>query len=553
MVRTLHIRSRLGRAGAILCLVLAVQAPAFSAGDRALAEQLRLRLEAQRADVSVTAAGRELQAATAVQEFYARRVYEPVWFGDGRLLETADIVPPLLASARDDGLQPEIYSYSSLKEAVAAFRRESPTVAPVDLELALTDSVLAYASDMLRGRVRPEDLYPFWESAPRELDLAQYLEQAVEDGKILVSLQDLAPSHPAYARLRTLLAWYRQIQSQGGPLPVPKGETLKPVMRSDRVAALRRRLAQSGDLAAPADDTEAPDLFDPTLEAALKRYQARHGLEADGVAGAATLDTLAIPVASWIRTIELNMERWRWLPKDLGDHYITVNIAGFQLNVVENDEVRLSMPVVVGKRYHETPVFSAPMTYIVFNPYWQVPPSIAVKEILPKLKVDPSYLARESIKVFRGWEQPVSAINPATIDWSRVSVGSFPYRFRQEPGAQNALGRIKFMFPNKYNVYLHDTPAKELFSRTTRSFSHGCIRVSRPAALADYLLRDKDGWDSQRIAAIEAGGSEQTVRLTRPWLVHILYWTAWVDAAGDVQFRPDVYGRDERLARALYK
>ena len=192
------------------------------------------------------------------------------------------------------------------------------------------------------------------------------------------------------------------------------------------------------------------------------------------------------------------------------------------------------------------------MTHLIFNPYWHVPQSIAVNEILPALRKDPAYLRKESMKVFHGWAQPLDSVDPATIDWSRVPAENFPYRFRQEPGSGNALGRVKFMFPNKHNVYLHDTPAKNLFARAARDFSHGCIRLSRPLELAEYLLRDQGEWNAQRIADAVDGGAQQTVPLADSWPVHLLYWTTWVGPRGEVHFRPDVYGRDERLAGALY-
>lgn len=491
------------------------------------------------------------EAVTPLQQFYSRRMYEPVWFGDHGLLSIAGTVPGLFASTVSDGLRPEDYDYTALRRAVAAYQAGQRPLPPAELELALTDAVLAYASDMLRGRVRPEEVYSNWESAPRELDLARYLQEAIDAGQLIPSLRRLAPRHAHYHRLRELLSRYRLLELQGGPETVPPGETLKPGMRSPRVAALRRRLSRIGDLAAAAG--EAPsDLFDAALESAVKRYQTRHGLEPDGVAGARTLGSLNVPLAQRIRTIELNMERWRWLPRDLGDRFITVNIAGFQLYVVEQDEVTMTMPVVVGKRYHSTPVFSGSMTYLVFSPYWNVPQSIAVNEMLPKLRENPDYLEQESMEVFRGWEQPVRPLESAAIDWPGVDAAGFPYRFRQLPGPHNALGRVKFMFPNKYSVYLHDTPAKGLFSRAARDFSHGCIRVSQPMELAEYLLSDQPEWDAERIARAADRGVEQSVPLARPWPVHVLYWTSWVGREGAVHFRADVYGRDEQLAEALH-
>jgi murein L,D-transpeptidase YcbB/YkuD len=533
-------------------LLIAAPSPAAASGDTELIGQLRERLEYQLAGVPLTVNGRPLQAVLALQDFYARRIYEPLWFHDGKLLGPARAIPALLASAEQDGLRPEDYAYATLKYAIAAYDNGRFPLAPAELELLLTDSVLSYASDMLRGRVWPATSYLGWESSARELDLTKYVQEALDAGSLVSSLQNLAPRHPHYLRLRELLARYRQIERDGGLKPVLPGETLKPGMRADRVSALRQRLAQSGDWTGPTPSPD-PELFDAQLEAAVTHYQMRHGLEPDGIVGAATIESLGITAAQRIRTIELNMERWRWLPQDLGDHYITVNIAAFQMQLVEQGETRLAMPVVVGKRYHATPVFTGLLTYLVFSPYWNVPQSIAVNEILPALKRDPGYLARESMKVFRGWDQPEVPLDPWSIDWSGVATSRFPYRFRQEPGPQNALGEVKFMFPNKYNVYMHDTPAKTLFSRASRGFSHGCIRLKEPMQLAQYLLRDQSGWDERSIVEAARQRTEKTVRLQRSWPVHVLYWTAWVGPDGSINFRDDVYGRDKELAQVLYR
>ncbi|HSH40879.1 MAG TPA: L,D-transpeptidase family protein [Arenicellales bacterium] len=524
-------------ASAVSALLL-LTGPSSAQASVDLPDRIRKSLDAQ-------------DPGTPLQHFYSRRMHEPVWFGDRGLLSIAGTVPGLFASTINDGLRPEDYDYTALRRTIAAYQVGLRPLPPVELELALTGAVLAYASDMLRGRVRPEEVYSNWESAPRELDLARYLQEALDAGRLIPSLRSLAPRHAHYHRLRDLLWRYRLLELEGGPEAVPHGETLKIGLRSPRVAALRRRLLQIGDLT-PAAAESASDLFDATLESAVKRYQTRHGLQPDGVAGTLTLGSLNVPLEERIRTIEFNMERWRWLPRDLGERFITVNIAGFQLYVVEHDEITMTMPVVVGKRYHSTPVFSGSMTYLVFSPYWNVPRSIAVNEMLPKLRENPAYLEQESMQVFRGWEQPIRPLDPAAIDWSSVEPKNFPYRFRQLPGAHNALGRVKFMFPNKYSVYLHDTPAKGLFSRAARDFSHGCIRVSRPMELAEYLLSDQPEWDAERIARAGERGVEQSVPLASSWPVHVLYWTSWVGPEGEVHFRDDVYGRDKQLAEALH-
>ena len=281
------------------------------------------------------------------------------------------------------------------------------------------------------------------------------------------------------------------------------------------------------------------------------RFQRRHGLDADGVVGPATLAALNVPARERVRQIDVNLERWRWLPQDLGRHYILLNIANFELAVVDDSRVTLNMRTVVGRTYRRTPVFSDRVTYMVLNPRWSVPYNIATQDILPKLKADPNYLANMNMKLFEGWGADRRELSQSDVDWSQVTARSFNYHLRQEPGPSNALGQVKFMFPNPFNVYLHDTSARELFARTERTFSSGCIRLERPLDLAEYLLSDNGKWTRADLDRAVASGVEQTVNLSAPMPVHLLYWTAWSETEGPVQFRADIYSRDAPVRDAL--
>jgi len=287
------------------------------------------------------------------------------------------------------------------------------------------------------------------------------------------------------------------------------------------------------------------------LQQSVMAFQKRHGLKADGVVGSATLDALNVPSKERVRKIELNMERLRWILGNVEQRSIVVNIANFMLDVVENGKSILSMRVVVGKPYWDTPVFTARMTYLIINPTWNVPESIARKEMLKTIKKDPHYLAKQNIKVLRSRGSQETEVDPKTVDWARTNARNLPYRFRQEPGPLNPLGRIKFMFPNKFDVYLHDTPAKRLFSENVRTFSHGCTRIERPLELAEYVLRDDHRWSREDLLAAIEEGAEQKVMIPHPLNVHFLYLTAWVDEEGVLQFRDDIYKRDESLDEAL--
>lgn len=267
--------------------------------------------------------------------------------------------------------------------------------------------------------------------------------------------------------------------------------------------------------------------------------------------GPTTRSAMEVPAANRLRQIEVNMERWRWLPDNLGDRYVQVNIADFTLNVIENNSSMMSMRAIVGKDFQKTPVFSGLITNLELNPYWNIPSKIASMEILPDIRKNRAYLARNKIRVYRHWGPDAREIEPSSINWSKVSQRNFPFWLRQDPGPKNPLGSVKFVFPNKYDVYIHGTPYHDLFARESRGFSHGCIRIESPVELAEYLLRDISAWNSESLLSAIETGENRILRLPDPTPVHILYFTAWVDETGTIHFRNDVYGHDGELAQAL--
>jgi len=343
--------------------------------------------------------------------------------------------------------------------------------------------------------------------------------------------------------LEKSLSQYRQLAAQGGWSQVPTGPTLREGDRDERIPFLRQRLATSADLAAPAGQG---DYFDGVLKEAVQRFQARHGLTADGVVGAKTLSELNVPIGERIRQLAASLERCQPLPPVLERRHILVNIADFTLKLYEDDKLLLSMPVIVGKTYRQTPVFNGRISSLVLNPSWEVPHSIATQDILPKIQKNPGYLNQLHLRVFQGWKTSPE-LNPTAIDWAHLSPTRFPYRLRQDPGPANALGRVKFLFPNPYDVYLHDTPARELFQKDARTFSSGCIRIAKPLDLAVYLLQGTKLNSLEALTAAIAREKTQSVVLPSPIAVHIVYMTAWVDHEGTVQFRPDIYNRDPAL------
>ncbi|GIX48544.1 MAG: murein L,D-transpeptidase [Candidatus Tectimicrobiota bacterium] len=515
----------------------------------AVRERLRSRIEAAGESLPLRVGSTPLYATVVLPRFYERRGYWPAWSSAEGLLPRAEELVAAIRDAEREGLDPGAYHLRQLEALLAAARQHPQPALLTDLDLLLTDAFLTYGAHLLAGKVDPVRLDPEWHANRREADLAAVLQRALETDTISASLQALLPAHPGYAWLRAALARYRALAAAGGWPHVSTGPALRRGDAGPRVAALRRRLAATGDLPSTAG---AGGDFDAALEEAVRRFQRRHGLEADGIVGAATLAALNVPAPQRVRQIALNLERWRWLPAHLGRRYVLVNIASFELEVVEEGRRVLHMRVVVGRDYRRTPVFSSTMTYLVLNPSWHVPPRIAVQDLLPLIQKDPTYLTRQGIRVLQGWGAETRELDPQRIDWSRVTAQRFPYRLRQDPGPQNALGRVKFMFPNPFNVYLHDTPARELFAKSERTFSSGCIRLEKALELAFYLLKDHPKWNRDTILEALARGKEQTVVLPQPIPVHLLYWTAWAEADGTVHFRRDIYGRDARLARALW-
>ena len=493
---------------------------------------LRARIPASGAAPRLELEGEAFRAAPDLACFYDRRGFAPAWSAGGALRPGVDELLAALAAAADDGLRPEDYRLAALQRFTAGVRGRPDPGGLADLDFLLTDAFLAFAGHLRNGKVNPREIYRDCALKPDPADLATVLEEAVEKGSVRATLAGLAPPHRSYRLLRDALGRYRRIAARGGPEPLAPGPNLRTGDQDERVAGLRTRLAEAAeadgdagaaDLAAGA----AADLFDDALAEAVRRFQARHGLEEDGVVGPATLGELNQRAEDHVRQIELNLERWRWLPRDLGRRHVLVNIAGFHLAAVEEDRTVLEMRVIVGKPYTRTPMFSSEMKTVVLNPYWNVPESIARNEIRPKAAKDPSYLARGDYEVLSGG------------------------RIRQRPGPHNALGLIKFLFPNRFNVYLHDTPSRSLFSRTVRTFSHGCIRIEKPLDLAVWVLGPNPRWPREEIEAGIAKGGERQVPVPQPVWVHVAYWTAWVDEGGVLRLGRDVYGRDAELAGRL--
>ena len=492
--------------------------------------------------------GDRIYSAVIVKSFYKGRNYRSAWVRDGRVTQ-ADTLIKTIEEAYGEGLTPDYYHLGLIRSLVDKAGKLSDPSNMADLDVLMTDAFLTLGCHLSGGCVNPAAVESEWFAKRSDVDVSSVLEQALKKKQIKEALMGLRPEHGSYAMLRRVLAQYRILLSKGEWPRVSAGPFLRKDSTSGRVVELRKRLAASGDI--DADGARGGNFFDEKLEQSVIIFQKRHGLKADGTVGPVTLRALNVPLKQRVRQIELNMERLRWVLGNIDQSSIVINIADFSLHVIENGKSILSMEVVVGKPYQRTPVFTAKMTYVVINPSWNIPDSIARKEILKKIKKDPHYLAEQNIKVLTGHGSHEVEVDPEKIDWSGIAPGTLKYRFRQEPGPLNPLGRIKFMFPNQYNVYLHDTPSKRLFSQNVRTFSHGCTRIEKPIEMGEYVLRDVPGWTRAKLLAAIEEGTEQKVLLPHPLNVHFLYLTAWVDEGGILQFRNDIYGRDNILDEAL--
>jgi len=513
----------------------------------------------------------------AVTGYYAAHDNAAAWFDNhGRARST--IIKALLdALSRADrqGLVIADYGYDALAQRI---EQADAGPGPLDptalaaLDIRLSQAFVGYAVDLHRGRAEGEELRPRWYEDLPAADYAGALERATRAGDVDAALAELRPPHDGYTLLVKALADYRAIVDAGGWPRLPDGPLLETGMTDPRVPALRERLQASGDLppAAGAADSvqdgvealekrEAPDAtagdtrsrrYDAPLAAAVEHFQRRHGLKVDGKVGSGTRAALNVAASDRVRRIEINLERWRWLPPDLGERYIMVNIPEYRLRAYEDGTPQLEMRVVVGKSYNDraTPVFSDRLEYVVFRPYWNVPPGIAAEEIVPKARKNSDYLDERNYEIVARFDPDIEALPATAAHIDKVEAGEL--YVRQRAGRHNALGLVKFIFPNVYAVYLHDSPAERLFSRAERDFSHGCVRVQYPAELAAFVLSLQPTWDPTRIDAALHEEGRQQVALGESIPVYLVYWTAFANESG-VNFRPDLYENDPRVEAAM--
>ncbi|SFM94131.1 Murein L,D-transpeptidase YcbB/YkuD [Marinobacter pelagius] len=534
---------------AILATMTVLMLPAHSATAQGPSEPLVQRIESLEAGQPVQVLGEPLLAREVLRRFYENHGFQEAWSFPGNRRELVEAIRQIA----NDGLNPEDYHGPLLSELALRARDDLSGEMQADIDLLFSDAFLLAASHLLEGKVNPQTIHAEWSASRQSLDLAVTLAEALRDNTIAATLDSLRPTHRAYAKL--MEARNRLTPLLGHPwLPIADGPSIHPGDQDSRLPEIRRRLAALGDITAPGDPETAvadPTLYSQDLDLVIPSFQARHGLEPDGIIGKKTLAAVNLMPVERIRQIDASLERWRWLPQFLGEDYVIVNIAGFGLQLVMDGREALQSRVIVGRPYRQTPVFSDRIRYLVFNPTWTVPRKLMIEDLLPQIMRDPGYLERQGIRVYQGWGSDRQEINPAVIDWPSLSRDNFPYQLVQDPGPLNALGQVKFMFPNPYAVYLHDTPGQYLFGRQERTFSSGCIRVEKPMDLAEQLLAGAPEWSRERIDRLLEEKIPVTAVLPDPIPIYIQYWTAWVDEDQRIQFRDDIYNRDFRLLAQL--
>jgi murein L,D-transpeptidase YcbB/YkuD len=530
-------------AGCALLAVLGWTSPSM-AQPGSVQDALRLQVEQIRAAARPSVRGATLLMPAAVSAFYENRLFTPAW----TLPAGAEAVLECVRGAERDGLQPRDYHLSAIESALDE-RTSSPSVLiDADLHLLLADALAALVDHARYGKVDPPDINPQWNVDPRiaAAPMETVLEQLAGSPSLGDAVESFKPNHFIYVGLKKALERYRGLAAAGGWPVIPAGPTVKPGMPDPRVPAVRRRLAVTGELGAgaPADSP----VLDDQLTAAVKVFQERHRLTADGALGKATIDAMNVSVQDRIGQVRANLERSRWVIGGLGDTFILVNLPAFKAYVIRDARNVWETRAQIGKEARQTPSFRADMRYVVLNPDWTVPPTILREDVLKPMAKGTDAIKKKNLVIL---DRQGNAVDPSKIDWQKASASNFPYTLRQAPGANNALGRVKFMFPNPHAIFLHDTPSRELFASDTRTFSSGCIRVEKPLDLAAVLLADNPGWTRERIQEVVDAGKQETVFLAESLPVVIVYWTVSVGASGELRFARDVYRQDLAVLRAL--
>ncbi|MCL6261508.1 L,D-transpeptidase family protein [Aquiflexum sp. TKW24L] len=537
--------------------VFAQQAP----NENNIESFIRQFLESHNPEEKPKIGENELFSSVVIHRFYGERNFEPAWVKNNILPEIAYEMRYEIGQAKFDGLNPDDYHFQSINAYFDRFeeaKKSGKVLAANELsavDVLLTDAYIMLSSHLFLGKVNPESLKTTWNiqrNVP-ELMIDRQLGAAIQSGSLRSTIEGYYPAFSIYKKMRDGLRqlFDEQKRFENEPIAGWKNlkidKSIKPGETHNQMSEIRDRLYFWGFLKPyqPVDEKS----YDSLMMDGIKIIQKRFGMEPDGVIGKGTIQALNQKPIDMISTASVNLERLRWMPDTIKDiELILVNTANFQLDFIQKRDTVLSSKVIVGKSYHSTPQFSALMSYIVFSPTWTVPTSITRNEIVPKIKKDPRYLAKNNMVLLNS---SGGKVDPSSIDWGRVSARSFPYTVRQEPGDHNSLGLVKFMFPNKNSVYIHDTPSRNLFEREDRALSHGCIRIQKPFEFAKILLANQPNWTNEKITTAMHQSREQIVNLDRKIPVALIYLTYWADSRGNLYFRNDIYNRDAEIFNAL--
>jgi murein L,D-transpeptidase YcbB/YkuD len=521
-----------------ICLSATVQA--------SVSEAIRNRVEHMMYTESLQIDGVDILGVQLLSALYTEREFQPLWPSHDNIRQLSALVE----LAYENGLDPADYPLDAVIQLLDA-PQPLGDIEAADLDILATETLVRIGYQLRFGKVNPNGLFSDWNFRREFLSdegRNETITRFAEAGSLVDEIDDWVSDAPLYVQMRAALARYRDIQSSGGWPQVPEGPTLHPGDSDPRIPTLRQRLQAEGDLTAG----DASSLvFDEALKEAVMRFQNRHGLDADGVVGKRSYQALNVDVASRIDQLRASLERGRWVMEEAqaaGDRFVLVNVASAQLALMEGRQPAFITRVQVGKPYRQTPVFHGNIEYLVINPTWTVPPTILRKDVLPKLKADAdAYLTSKHMDLL---DRDGKQVDHSKIDWSEISARNFPYIVRQRPGSWNALGRVKFIFPNSHFVFLHDTPSRELFNRAERAFSSGCIRVENPFELAELVMNEQS-WDQPAFQAVLDTEKQRTVHLKTQLPVFLMYWTGMADADGTVRFYEDIYGRDAVLLKAM--
>ena len=530
----------------VLVTALVFVFPASSFAQVSSEEHIQYLSEQLLFGSEVTIGAAALASTHVIPEFYARRSFAPAWIDDIRIDEFISLV----GRAEEEGLDPADYNHSEIVILVGQYRadRDNDSLR-AEVDVLLTEGLSRYGYHLIFGKIDPTDLDDNWNWSRSfdNRDPVRIIQQAIDSESIETFIDELLERGVIYNRMKAVLAKYRSEKVNGGWPLVASGPTLKPGMSDERIPVVRERLVITGDL--PTSEASGHLGFDESLKQGVEKFQFRHNLDQDGAIGPQTLAAMNVTVDERIDQIRVNLERIRWVFRDIEDEFVVTNIAAFRTFLIRDREVVWSARSQVGRDYRQTPVFKGGIKYLQFNPTWTVPPGILAKDILPQVKKNPAYLEKKNMDLV---DRDGTKVDPATVDWSKYGAGRLPpYQFVQRPGPTNALGRVKFIFPNSHFVFLHDTPSKSLFERTERSFSSGCIRVENPFELAELLLDDPEKWNPGTIQKLLDSEKSRTVFLKEPVTAMLLYSTVGVADEQVVRFYKDIYQRDGRVLSSL--